>query len=161
MNVSDRLKEMGLHWPDTSKPPSYYYQKLYGDKSLAAKRAGDLLFITALPLIGGETYKLGRIGADMSLGEGYECARRAAAAALYEMEHIIGGLDRIEFITQLIGFIASAPGFTDQPKTLNGASDVLVDVLGDKGEHSRAAIGCVCLPGNNAVELVLTVKVKV
>ena len=160
MNPAQKLKEIGLEWPDFPHPPSYYYQQLYDDNSLATRQAEGLLFLTALPVTGGESYKLGRLGAELGLEEGYECARRAAVAALSEIEHALGNLDHVDYITQLTGFIATAPGFTDQPRVLNGASDVFAAIWGESGESTRAAIGCACLPGNNAVELALIVKLK-
>jgi enamine deaminase RidA (YjgF/YER057c/UK114 family) len=159
MSLLYKLKEMGLNWPDEHNPPSYFYFTLYGDKSLSVRSAGELVFASGLPIICDKPLSLGRLGAELTLQEGYQCARRAAANALYEINLFIGDWRRIEYITQMTGFVASAPEFIDQPKVLNGASDVFIEVLGEKGEHSRAAIGCVSLPGNNPVQVSVIAKI--
>jgi len=160
MNLSERLKEIGIEWPELPHPPSYYYKQLYDDHSPSIARADDLLFVTALPLVGGEPHKSGRLGVEVSVEEGNECAQRAAVSALYEIEHAIGNLDDIECFVQMTGFVASVPGFSDQPKVMNGASDLFIAVLGERGKHSRASIGCASLPGNNPMALALIAKVK-
>jgi enamine deaminase RidA (YjgF/YER057c/UK114 family) len=153
-----RYRALGAERP--SEEPSAQARDLLGGKGLPYRRSGDLLFLHALPTEGGRPLLTGKVGGEVTLEEGHRAARRAAINALATAREALGSLDVIDKIVQLTGFIASAPGFTDQPRVLNGATDLFVEVLGSDGEHNRAAIGCVSLPGDVPVELVVTIQVR-
>jgi enamine deaminase RidA (YjgF/YER057c/UK114 family) len=93
----------------------------------------------------------------LTLQQGYEAARYAALTSLAAVKYALGDLDRVQQIVQVIGFVNSAPGFSDQPRVINGATDLLVELYGDRGKPTRAAIGCQGLAINHAVEIIMTV----
>ena len=105
----------------------------------------------------GQPFNTGVVGQDLTLEQGYEAARYAALTSLAAVKYALEDLDRVEQIVQLIGFVNSAPGFGDQPRVINGATDLLVELYGDRGKPTRAAIGCQGLALNHSVEVVLTV----
>ena len=113
-----------------------------------------------LPRIEGVLTCVGTLGDDVSVEEGTEAAAVCALNALAVLEEALGSLDRIERVLTVTGFVASAPGFHQQPAVIDGASKVLADVFGDAGRHTRSAIGVAALPRGGAVELEVTVAVK-
>ncbi len=100
---------------------------------------------------------VGVVGADLSVEQGYEAARYALLSSLAAIKYALGDLDRVQQAVQLIGFVNSAPGFSEQPRVINGATDLLVELYGDRGKPTRAAIGCQGLALGHSVEVVLTV----
>ncbi|MEX2541049.1 MAG: RidA family protein, partial [Trueperaceae bacterium] len=102
----------------------------------------------------------GAVGGDVSEEEGYDAARICAINALGALQGALGDLDRIQQVVKLLGFVASAPGFHRQPFVINGASDFLVDVFGDKGRHARSALGTSVLPFNIPVEIEFIVEIS-
>ncbi len=133
-----------------------------GSKIDGAKIVGDLLFISghgpheadgSLPWIG-------RLGAEVSLEEGYQAARRCAVNCLGAAKRALGTLERIEEVIKVLGFINSDPDFHEQPKVLNGFTDLLTELYGEKGRHARSAIGTSNLPFNQPVEVEMIVKIK-
>ena len=104
-----------------------------------------------------QPFNIGVAGQSLTLEQGYEAARYAALNSLAAVKYALENLDRVEQIVQLIGFVNSAPGFGDQPRVINGATDLLVELYGDRGKPTRAAIGCQGLALNHSVEVVLTV----
>ena len=96
-------------------------------------------------------------GKDLTLAQGYEAARYAVLSSLAAIKYALGDLDRVQQAVQLIGFVNSAPGFNEQPRVINGATDLLVELYGDRGKPTRAAIGCQGLALGHSVEVVLTV----
>ena len=144
--IDDRLDALGISLPSAAAPAANY---------LPFARHGDLIFISGQLCIGpgGLTIK-GKLGDNVTLADGQEAARLCAQNILAQAKVALDGdLDRIRQIIRITGFVASAPGFTDQHLVINGASDLLVDVLGERGRHSRAAVGMVCLPLDAAVEI--------
>lgn len=124
------------------------------------RRSGGLAFTSGVgPLVEGKVLHPGKVGGDVSLEEGYEAARLAALLALSVLREGLGGLGRIERALQLVVYVASAEGFTDQPKVADGATDLLVEVLGEAGRPTRSAVGVYELPLGIPVELALTVEV--
>ena len=113
-----------------------------------------------LPLKEGKLIYEGKVGADLTLEQGYEAARVTALNALAQIKAAVGDLEKIAQIVRLEGFVNSAPGFTGQPKVLNGASEFLIEVFGERGRHTRYAVGTSELPLNAPVELALTVEIK-
>jgi enamine deaminase RidA (YjgF/YER057c/UK114 family) len=95
----------------------------------------------------------GRLGADLTIDQGREAARLAALNVLAQVKAAVGELDRVAQVVRLTGFVNAAPDFTDHPQVVNGASDLMVEVLGDKGRHTRAAVGVSSLPMGCAVEV--------
>jgi enamine deaminase RidA (YjgF/YER057c/UK114 family) len=113
-----------------------------------------------LPRIDGQLTCLGVLGSDVTVDEGYQAARVCALNALAVLRAELGTLDRIERILSVTGFVASAPGFEQQPAVIDGASHVLFEIFGDAGRHTRSAIGVAALPRRGAVEIELTAAVR-
>jgi enamine deaminase RidA (YjgF/YER057c/UK114 family) len=155
-----RFLALGAELPVT--PTSAVYEDLDGiaGRGLPYRQSGELLIVHALPTIGGQPTVRGRVGAELNVEEGYQAARKAGINLLATVRTALGSLNRVEQVLQLTGFIATPPGFTEQPLVLNGATDVLVEVLGESGGHTRGAIGCMSLPGNAPVQLVAMLKIR-
>lgn len=150
--VEARLKELGLELPPTPRPLAEY---------VPAKLVGDLVFVSGQgPVKEGKVAYAGKVGADLALEEGYDCARLCALNCLAAVKGVVGSLERVEEVVQLRGFVNSAPGFDRQPEVLNGASELMVKLFGEKGRHARAALGTCSLPRNIAVELEMVVRVR-
>lgn len=117
-------------------------------------RTGNLVFLSGiLPLIKGKLLRQGRLGESVSLDEAREDARIATINALSILKAHIGSLDKIKSCVKITGYVASAPDFTEQPKVLNAASDLLFEIFGESGKHARTAVGVNVLPLNSPVEL--------
>ncbi|MBI5074218.1 MAG: RidA family protein [Nitrospirae bacterium] len=145
MSPEERLKELGLELPDLPKPLGSYVPFV---------RTGNLVYLSGmLPLENGKLLYSGRIGETVSLDDGIKAARRATVNAIAVLRSAIGSLDALQRCVKVTGFVASAQDFTDQPKVINGASDLLVEVFGEAGRHARAAVGVHILPMNSPVEI--------
>jgi len=144
--VESRLAELGLVLPTPAVAVANY---------LPFVVSGSLVFVSGqLPLADGKVTVTGRLGAEVGLEDGQAAARQCAINLLAQARAAAGGdLDRIRQVVRLGGFVASTPDFTDQPKVVNSASDLMVAVLGEAGRHSRAAVGVASLPLNAAVEI--------
>jgi enamine deaminase RidA (YjgF/YER057c/UK114 family) len=141
----ERLKELGIDLPEVPAPLGSY---------VACIRTGNLLFLSGmLPLREGTLLMTGKLGDPLSLEDGQEAARQAAVNGLSVVRAHVGSLDKVVRCVKVIGYVASAPAFSDQPKVLNAASDLLFAVLGDKGRHARAAVGVAVLPLDSPVEI--------
>jgi len=150
--IEEKLKEMGLQLPPAPRPMAQY---------IPAKLAGDLLFVSGQgPMKEGKPVRTGRVGADLTVEEGAECARLCALNSLAAAKSVLGTLDFIEEIVQLRGFVNSAPDFEQQPEVINGASELMVQLFGEKGRHARAALGTSSLPRNIPVELEMVARVR-
>jgi enamine deaminase RidA (YjgF/YER057c/UK114 family) len=151
MTPNERLRDLGLELPPAPKPVGAY---------VPAVRTGNLLFVSGqLPMRGGELIVKGRLGDEVSIDQARECARQAALNALAAVAAEAGGLDRVARVVRLVGYVASAPGFTDQAKVMNAASELVADVFGEAGRHARAAVGAAELPLGAPVELEMIVEV--
>ena len=151
MSTEQRLQELGLELPAPPKPVANY---------VPAVQVGDLLFLSGvLPSRDGQLIMTGKLGQNLSVEQGMEAARVAVMNGLSIIQHEAGSLDRVRRIVKMVGHIASAPGFTDQPQVLNGASDLLVSVFGDPGRHARVAVGAAELPRQAPVEIELIVQI--
>ncbi len=151
MSYEEKLRELGLTLPAPPKPVANY---------VPAVRVGDLLFLSGvLPSRDGQLIMTGKLGQNLSIEQGVEAARVAVLNGLSIIRHEAGSLDRVKRIVKMVGHIASAPGFTDQPQVLNGASDLLVSLFGDAGRHARVAVGAAELPRQAPVEIELIVQV--
>jgi len=149
--IATRLGELNITLPETPQPVANY---------VTAVQTGSLLFVS-----GHTSTKVGRevkgkLGGGVTLDAGYAAARSVAIDIIATIHAHIGDLDRVARIVKLTGMIASTPNFVDQPKVMNGASDLFVEVFGDKGKHARAAIGMVSLPGDASVEIEAVVEVR-
>lgn len=150
--VGDRLAELGIDLPAPPKALAAYVP--------AAISAGWVYTAGQLPLRDGESLATGLVGTDVTAEVAAECARQCALNALAAIEAAAGDLDRIERIVKVTGFVASAPGFTGQPSVLNGASELLAEVLGDAGVHARSAVGVAVLPLNVPVEVEVIARLR-
>jgi len=145
MSYEDRLKQLGFKLPPAPKPVATY---------VPAVRAGELLFLSGvLPMQNGQLAFTGKLGRELTVEQGMEAARIAILNALAIAKQELGTLDRIARVVKVVGHVASAEGFTDQPQVLNGASDLLVEIFGEAGRHARVAIGAAELPRRAAVEI--------
>ncbi|MBH0205489.1 MAG: RidA family protein [Nitrospira sp.] len=152
MSFELRLKELGIELPAAPKPVANY---------VPVVRVGDLLFLSGvLPSKEGQLVMTGKLGANVSIEQGVAAARLAVLNALAIVKAEAGSLDRVKRIVKMVGHIASAPGFTDQPQVLNGASDLLVAVFGEAGRHARVAVGAAELPRQAPIELELIVQMS-
>jgi enamine deaminase RidA (YjgF/YER057c/UK114 family) len=145
MGYEDTLKSLGLELPEAPKPVATY---------VPAVRTGSLLFLSGvLPMRNGQLAYAGKLGRDLGVAEGVEAAKVAMLNALAIAKQELGSLDRISQVVKVVGHVASAEGFTDQPQVLNGASDLLVAIFGEAGRHARVATGAAELPRRAAVEI--------
>ncbi len=145
MTISDRLAELGITLPTAAAPVANY---------VPAVEAGGLLHISGqIPFDEAGALILGRLGDGMTVEDGAAAARRCAIGLIAQMQAALGSLDRVQRIVKLNIFVASAPGFFDQPVVGNGASDLMVAVFGDAGRHARSAVGVAALPRGVAVEI--------
>jgi enamine deaminase RidA (YjgF/YER057c/UK114 family) len=152
VSVADRLSELGLTLPTAPVPVANY---------VPARRFGDLVFASGqTPTVDGVLTMRGKLGAEISVEQGQEAARISVLNCLATVAGLLGDLDRVEAVLKLTGYVASAPGFVDQPTVINGASVLLEQVLGDAGKHARAAIGMAELPGGAPVEVDLVLAVR-
>lgn len=143
--ITSRLAELGITLPDAPMPVANYVPFLIDGNHLfvsgQVSKAADGSLIT------------GTLGAGLSVEDGQKAARVCAINILAQAKAALQDLGRISRVLRITGFVASAPGFFDQPKVVNGASDLLVDVLGDAGRHTRSAVGVAALPLGVAVEI--------
>jgi len=155
MIIEAKLTTLGLPLPDLDE---IYRTNRSGARFISHFAVQNLLYLSGTtPIKDGQPYRTGVVGKDLTLEQGYEAARYAVLHSLAAVKYALGDLDRVEHMVQLIGFVNSAPGFSDQPRVINGATDLLVELYGDRGKPTRAAIGCQGLALNHAVEVVLTV----
>jgi enamine deaminase RidA (YjgF/YER057c/UK114 family) len=151
--VEERLKELGFKLPVVPKPVAEY---------VPAKRVGDLVYVSGQgPIRDGKPVYVGQVGCEVSLDEAYKAAEICALNCLAAIKSVVGSLEEVEEIVQVRGFINSADDFHDQPKVINGASELLVKAFGDRGRHVRAALGTSNLTGNIPVEIEMVAKARV
>jgi len=147
-----KLKELGIVLAPPTAPIANYVN---------AVRTGNLLFLAGkgpLPKDGKDV--VGRLGKDMTVDEGYQAARSVAIAHLAVLQHELGDLKRVRRIVKVLGMVNSDPAFTQQPAVVNGYSDLMVAVFGDRGKHARSAVGMATLPGGIPVEVEVIVEIE-
>jgi enamine deaminase RidA (YjgF/YER057c/UK114 family) len=150
--AEEKLAELGLKLPEVVAPIASY---------VPAVRSGSYVFTSGqLPMTEGSLPATGKVGAEVSPERAKELAGICALNALAAVKSVVGDLDRIARIVKVVGFIASAPGFTGQAGVLNGASELLGRVLGDKGVHARSAVGVAVLPLDAPVEVEIQVEIE-
>jgi enamine deaminase RidA (YjgF/YER057c/UK114 family) len=151
MHIEQELEKMGFVLP-TPKPLAAY---------IPAVRVGDLVFTAGQgPTQDGKPAFVGKLGREVTEEQGYKAAQLCIVNCLACVKSVIGDLDKIEQVVKLLGFVASVEGFTRQPWVMNGASELLIKLLGDKGKHARSAIGTNQLPMGIPVEVEMIVKVR-
>ena len=152
MQVEARLKELGIDLPAAITPVANY---------VPAVTTGNLIFLSGHgPVKEDGVLITGKIGADLTIEQGYQTARLIAIGLLGTLKAEIGDLDGVKRIVKLLGFVNCTAEFADQPTVINGASDFLVEVFGEKGKHARSAVGTNALPFNIAVEIEMIVEIK-
>ncbi|HTZ18572.1 MAG TPA: RidA family protein [Dissulfurispiraceae bacterium] len=145
MTIDERLKELGITLPETTKPLGSYVPCI---------QSGSLLFLSGvLPLRNGKLTRTGRVGETVSLDEARDDARQVVINTLSLLKSHLDDLGKISRCIKLNGFVASSADFTDQPKVLNAASDLLFDIFGETGKHARSAVGVYSLPLNSPLEI--------
>lgn len=150
--VESKLAELGLSLPPPAAPAGAY---------VPVVRTGNLAFTSGqLPMAAGALQGQGKLGQEVTLEEGYRLAQTCTLNALAALKQTLGSLDRIRRVVKVVGFVASAPGFAAQPKVINGASDLLVGLWGEHGQHARSAVGVAELPLEAPVEVELIVEVQ-
>ena len=143
--TNERLAELGIELPSAPTPAGNY---------LAAMQVGKLLYLSgAICLVNGEMTHTGKIGESRDIAYGQAAARVCALNLLAVAKDKIGDLDQVSRIVQLNGFVNGIPGFAESPTVINGASDILVEILGERGRHTRAAVAVTGLPKNSSVEI--------
>ncbi len=152
MKPSERLQELGIRLPTPPSPVGSYVPGI---------RTGNLVLVSGqIPITDGVVTVAGKVGAEVTLEQAARAARHCALAALSIAADTAGGIDQIARIVRLAVYVCSAPGFTDQPKVANGASELMVEVFGENGRHVRAAVGASELPLGAAVEVELMAEVQ-
>lgn len=150
--ISEKLKELGIKLPPAPQPVAAY---------VPAVQHENLLYISGqLPLENGQVIYTGKVGTAVSIDQAFYAAKLCAVNGLSVIKAHLGDLDRVARIVRVGGFVNSPVGFIDQPKVINGASEFLLEVFGDKGRHARAAVGVNELPLNASVEIEFTVAIK-
>ena len=150
--VEARLQELGIQLPTVPASIANY---------VGAARTGNLIYLSGrLPMREGQLAYKGKLGRDLSADDGYQAARLSALNVIATLHAEIGDLDRVKRIVKLLGMVASDPEFTEQASVLNGASDLLVEIFGDRGRHARSAFGVAALPMDSPVEIELIVEVE-
>jgi enamine deaminase RidA (YjgF/YER057c/UK114 family) len=148
----ERIVELGIDLPELPRPLGAYVPFV---------RTGNLVFLSGmLPLKEGKLIHIGRVGEKVSLEEAVACARLAAINALAVLKSAADSFDKVKRCVKISGFVASAPDFYDQPKVINGASELIAEVFGAAGLHARAAVGVSTLPLNSPVEIEFVFEVE-
>lgn len=150
MGALARLEELGVELPSVAAPLASY---------IPAIQVGNQVWTSGqLPVVGGELPVTGKVGAEVDLEKAQELARTAALNALAAIDGLVG-VDRVTRVVKVVGFVASAPSFTDQAAVINGASNFLGEVFGDAGIHARSAVGVAVLPKDSPVEIEVIVEI--
>lgn len=149
MGAEQTLKELGIELPAPVQPVANYVRWVH---------TGDLLFISGTGP-GNETQR-GKLGSTMSVEEGYAAAREVGLQILATARAALGDLDRVNRVVKVLGMVNCTPDFEDQPRVINGCSDLFVEVFGDAGRHTRSAVGFVSLPNGIPVEIECTMEVR-
>jgi len=154
MRTEQRLQELGITLPEVGSPIGNYVH---------AKRAGNLLYLSGKGPPEGADGRMprGKLGAGMTVEEGYRHARQVGLVLIAAIQDALGGdLDRVEGIVKVLGMVNAAPDFEDHPKVVNGCSDLFVEVFGERGRHALSAVGMSSLPGGIPVEIEVIVAVR-
>jgi enamine deaminase RidA (YjgF/YER057c/UK114 family) len=151
MSVEEKLKQLGLELPSAATPVANY---------VPAVRSGNLVFLSGHGPVGRDGVVTGKLGRELTVEQGYEAARVVALGLLGSLKALIGDLDRVRRIVKLLGMVNCDPSFKEHPRVVDGASDLLVEVFGDRGRHARSAVGMNALPFGIAVEIEMIAEVE-
>jgi enamine deaminase RidA (YjgF/YER057c/UK114 family) len=152
MSAEARLKELGVVLPTLAKPVANY---------VPYRIVGNVLYLSGQgPRDENGNMLSGKLGAEISIEEGYRRARLVGLGLLAAMRDALGSLDRVDYIVKLLGMVNATPDFNEPPKVINGCSDLFVDVFGEAGRHARSAVGHVTLPNQISVEIEAIVAIK-
>jgi enamine deaminase RidA (YjgF/YER057c/UK114 family) len=152
IDYDKKLKELGVELIPPQKPIANYVK---------AVRTGNLLFLAGHgPTLPDGSNITGKVGRDLTVDQGYNAARQTAIALLSTLKAELGDLNKVKRVVKVLGMVNCQSDFTDQPKVINGCSDLLVAVFGDKGKHARSGVGMNSLPLNIAVEIEIVVEVE-
>ncbi len=150
-DVEEKINDLGINLKEPAPPVANYVNSV---------RTGSLVFMAGKgPSLPEGGYITGKVGADLTIEEGYDAARLAAIVQLSALKAEIGDLNKVVRIVKVLGMVNCVPEFGDQPEVINGFSDLMVEVFGDRGKHARAAVGMGSLPRNIAVEIEMIVEV--
>ena len=151
-DANAKVKELGIKLKTPSTPLANYVH---------AVRSGNQLYLSGKgPQKSDGSYITGKVGADLSIEQGYEAGRLTGIAQLAVLKAELGDLNKVKRVVKVLGMVNSDPNFADQPKVVNGYSDLMVAVFGDKGKHARSAVGMAGLPGNIAIEVEMIVEIE-
>lgn len=151
MTAERKLKELGLTLPQPPNPVANYVPTV---------KMGNLLFVSGHgPFNDGKTKMSGKVGKDLTVEDGYQTARNVALNCLASVKNAIGDLDKVKKVVKVLGMVNSTEDFKDQPKVVNGCSDLLVAVFGESGKHARSAVGMQALPNQIPVEIEMILEV--
>jgi len=151
-DAETKLKEKGIVLIPPSSPVANYVN---------AVRTGNLLYLAGKgPLKADNTYVTGKVGKDLTIEQGYEAARITAINHLAVLKNELGSLNKVKRIVKVLGMVNCTEDFKDQPKVINGYSDLMVEIFGDNGKHARSAVGMNALPFNMAVEIEVIVEIE-
>jgi enamine deaminase RidA (YjgF/YER057c/UK114 family) len=151
-NVEDKIKQAGIILKEPGKPVANYVH---------AVRSGNLIFMAGKgPKNEDGTNVTGKVGIDLTIEQGYQAARLVAIEQLSALKAEIGDLNKVERIVKVLGMVNSDSSFTQHPSVINGFSDLMVEIFGERGKHARSAVGMVSLPRNIACEIEMIVQVK-
>ena len=152
MGAEAKLKKLGITLPPQPKPVANY---------IPSVRVGKLLFLAGhVPIRDGKPTVRGKLGREFSVEEGYKVAREVGLSLLASVRAALGSLDKVKRVVKVLAMVASAEGFTDQSKVINGFSDLMVEVFGEAGRHARSAVGMAELPLGVPVEIEMILEVK-
>ena len=151
MSAEKKLKELGISLPQPPRPVANY---------VPAVRVGNLLFVSGHgPFNDGKIKISGKLGKELTIEEGYQAARNVALNCMASIKATLGDLDKVKRVVKLLGMVNCTEDFKDQPKVINGASDLLGEVFGDAGKHARSAVGMQALPNGIPVEIEMILEV--
>ena len=152
--IEARLAELGIELPDRPAPVANY---------VPGVRTGNLIYLSGIgpaERADGTSPPMGKVGRDLSAEEGYEAARLTGINIISRMKGELGDLDKVKRVVKMLGMVNSDPAFNQQPAVINGCSDLLVEVFGDKGRHARSAVGLASLPNDIPVEIEVIIEVE-
>lgn len=150
MTANQRISDLGIVLPQVATPAGAY---------VPAVVSGNLVFTAGqIPLVDGKLAATGKVGKDLTAEQAKEIARICALNAVAAVKSVIGDLDRVKKVVKVVGFVASDPSFSQQPAVVNGASELLEQIFGEKGIHARSAVGVAVLPLDAPVEVELIVE---
>lgn len=148
----ERLQELGIELPAPVKPVANYVTNI---------QSGNMLFLSGHSFCGTPAaVDIGKLGKDLTVEQGYEAARNVGVCVLATIKSALGELNRVKRIVRVLGMVNATEHFADHPKVINGFSDLMVEVFGEKGKHVRSAVGMGSLPGNIAVEIEVTLEIE-